>query len=108
MITIERRLDVKLTSSIMLAEYMRLRGFTVRTLADAVERELQKRKYTAKDGQKTCKHATIGHLRSGERDNASTNVAIAISEVLDAPLSSLFSAKVSTVHRDTRRSLVSA
>ena len=105
MITIERRLDVKLTSSIMLAEYMRLRGFTVRTLADAVERELQKRKYKE---TKTCKHATIGHLRSGERDTASTDVAIAISEVLDAPLSSLFSAKVSNVQRDNRRSLVSA
>lgn len=83
----EVRFEVELISAAALAQYMKHRGETVRSLALKVG----------------CKPATIGHLRSGHRRTTKPAWARAIERHLDAPRGSLFVPKVSNVHRDTQR-----
>lgn len=84
MLITERRFDVKLISATALAQYMRYREVSVRELADRVG----------------CSRATIGHLRSGERDYVRPDWAKRIEKALDAPKGSLFVPEVSTVARE--------
>lgn len=100
MIVIEGRLDVDVIDSRSLANYMDHRKYTVRALADEVERELRKDK---KAKRKTCSKSTIGHLRSGLRKAAAPEVAAAIEVVLGAPSGSLFRASISNVSREVGR-----
>ena len=79
MIVIERRFEVILIDAGALRNYMRFRGFTVRTLAKQVD----------------CSHATVGHLRSGKRRTCNPETAKAIAKALDCPVESLFAANVS-------------
>lgn len=95
-ITQERRTDVFLKDPNILQVFMELHHYSVRNLADAVERELRK-----KDKKATCSPASIGHLRSGARTYVNTDRARAISKILAAPEATLFSAKVSNVVRET-------
>lgn len=88
MIVIEGRFAVKLISAQALAQYMKHRDHTVRTLADRVG----------------VSPATIGHLRSGKRKTCKPETAKAIEKALDAPVGSLFVANVSHVAREVRAS----
>lgn len=81
---VEGRFEVRLISPDALAQYMRFRGFSVRSLAARVG----------------CSHSTIGHLRSGHRKACDPVTAKAIEKVLDAPDGSLFVPKVLRVARD--------
>lgn len=92
MIRIEARFEVKLISSGALAQYMKHRGFTVRTLAERVG----------------CSHSVVGHLRSGKRRTCHPDTAKAIERALDAPAGSLFVPGVSHVAREVRREAMSA
>lgn len=103
MIVTVRRLDMKLKDEQFLQVLMTHRGYTVRSLADAVERQLRK-----KDRKARVSHSTIGHLRSGERKTAKPAVAAAIEDILNEPRGSLFSAEVSIVQRETSRKKVAA
>lgn len=94
MIVIEGRFGVKLISADALAQYMRHRDFTVRTLADEVTRIRKCR----------VSPATIGHLRSGKRNTCHPDTAKAIEKALGAPRGSLFVADVSHVAREVRAS----
>ena len=85
------RFEVQLISAQALAQYMLHRGFTVRSLADQVNRRAK------------CSRATIGHLRSGRRKTCSPIVAREIERCLDAPKGSLFVPKVSRVALDAGR-----
>lgn len=76
---------MRLISSHALAQYMKHRGLTVRTLAEKVG----------------CSHSTIGHLRSGKSTYVRPEWARAIERHLDAPAGSLFVPVVSTVTRET-------
>lgn len=100
MIVTERRLDLKVISSRALGEYMVHRGYSVRALAAAVEREVQRT-----NPEVTVKHALIGHLRNPRSDRRSVKPVVgrAIEKVLDAPRGSLFIEELSSVQRDTRR-----
>ncbi len=84
MIRIEGRFEVKLISATAFAEYMKYRGFTVRSLADRVG----------------CSHSVVGHLRSGARKTCHPDTATAIERALDAPRGSLFIPHVSHVARE--------
>lgn len=84
MIVIEGRFGVKLISADALAQYMKHRDFTVRTLAARVG----------------VSPATIGHLRSGARKTCKPSTAKAIERALDAPIGSLFVGEVSHVARE--------
>ena len=84
MIRIEGRFEVKLISAQALAQYMKHRGFTVRSLAEVVG----------------TSRATIGHLRSGKRNTCAPDLAKRIERVLDAPAGSLFVASISRVARE--------
>lgn len=98
MITLVRRLDMQLKCEPeFLAQLMKHRGYTVRGLADAVEREVRK-----KNRRFTCSHSTIGHLRTGKRKNASPELARAIEDLLSEPRGSLFATQVSNVQREVR------
>ena len=94
----EVRLDVKVISAAALAQYMEHKGWTVRTLAVAVERELLKKNKGARFGFRS-----LGHLRSGKRDNCPPEVGAAIERVLGAPPGSLFSDRLSPVQREKGR-----
>lgn len=87
MISTESRLDVRLISSAVLAQYMEFRDLTVRELARRVP----------------CSPALVGHLRSGKRSTCKPETARKIEKALNAPPGSLFVAKVSTVQRETAR-----
>ena len=87
----EVRFEVQLISAHALAQYMKHRGYTVRSLAAEVSRKTP------------CSRATIGHLRSGKRKNCSPVVAREVERCLDAPRGSLFVARLSNVALDTRR-----
>lgn len=86
MIRIEGRFELKLISADALASYMKTRGFTVRSLADAC------------GGPRN--RSTIGHLRSGKRDQCDPELAHKIEKVLNAPRNSLFLPSVSRVARE--------
>lgn len=91
MIRIESRFEVKLISATALASYMQAREFSVRSLADAV-------------GGPHLR-STIGHLRSGERDQCEPALAKRIERVLNAPKGSLFVASISRVSREVPRTM---
>ena len=82
---------MKLISSEALAQYMEFRGFTVRSLAVAVDR---------KGKGRTSSRSIIGHLRSGRRDTCRPATARLIEECLQAPPGSLFVPSVSRISRD--------
>lgn len=86
MIRIEGRFEVKLISPQAFASYMKHRGFTVRSLADAL-------------GNPALR-STIGHLRSGKRRTCDPDLAKRLERVLDAPAGSLFVPSVSHVSRE--------
>ena len=86
MIRIEGRFEVRVISSQAFAQYMKHRGFTVRTLAEAL-------------GDPQLR-STIGHLRSGKRSTCDPALARRIERILDAPKGSLFVPSVSRVARD--------
>lgn len=87
MIQIEGRFEVKLISPDALAQYMRYRNHTVRSLAEVT------------GGHRS----TIGHLRSGKRTTCSPDLAKRIERALDAPHGSLFVPRISRVARETGR-----
>jgi hypothetical protein len=85
-IRIEGRFEVRVISHAAFANYMKHRGFTVRTLADRVG---------------GAKHrSAIGHLRSGKRSYCDPALARRIEDALDAPRDSLFVPAVSRVARE--------
>lgn len=98
MIRIERRLDMDLTDHKLMAQLMKINGYTVRSLADDVNVELRKKK-----AGYTIKHATIGHLRSGFRSYCKPETAEVVAQLLRIPTTTLFLAKVSDVQRETQR-----
>lgn len=89
MIRIEGRFEVRVISHQAFAQYMKHRGFTVRTLADAL-------------GDQKLR-STIGHLRSGKRSTCDPALARRIEKALDAPRDSLFVPLVSRVAREVAR-----
>lgn len=89
MIRIEGRFEVRVISHQAFAQYMKHRGYTVRTMADAL-------------GGPHLR-STIGHLRSGKRSTCDPELARRIEKVLDAPRDSLFVPLVSRVAREVRR-----
>lgn len=100
MIIKEVRHDMQVISHAALGSYMKHRGYTVRTLADAVDREVRK-----KHPEITVTRSTIGHLRnprSGRR-NVKPAVGRAIEKILGAPPNSLFMDTLSSVERETYR-----
>ncbi|MCW5952476.1 MAG: helix-turn-helix transcriptional regulator [Propionibacteriaceae bacterium] len=84
MIVTERRFEVILIDAGSLRNYMRFRGFTVRTLARRVG----------------VSRATIGHLRAGHRNTCNPETAKSIALALDCPVESLFIARTSNVLRE--------
>ncbi len=89
MIVVESRLDVRLISSTVLADYMKFRNLSVRDLAAAMN--------------KPSARSTIGHLLSGKRATCAPDTARRIEKALNAPPGSLFVAKVSSVQREIGR-----
>lgn len=85
------RFEVRVISSQAFAQYMKHRGFTVRSLAQALGDDRYR--------------STIGHLRSGKRPTCDPALAKRIEKVLDAPLGSLFIPSVSHVSREVGRPL---
>lgn len=96
----ERRLDMRLTDKGDLSKYMRFRGYTIRTLGEAVDREIRR----ASKGRVQSKASwrVIAHLHSGERKTCRPETALAIERCLEAPQGFLFVAKVSPVSRPQR------
>lgn len=86
MIRIEGRFEVRVISHLAFAQYMKHRGFTVRSLAAALGGDQYR--------------STIGHLRSGKRSTCDPDLARRIEKVLDAPRDSLFVPLVSRVSRE--------
>lgn len=76
---------MRLISPQALAQYMRFRKYTVRSLAKRVG----------------CSHSTIGFLVKGTRKNTNPEIARNIAEALDCPVEALFVATVSPVSRET-------
>lgn len=96
----EGKFWVKLIDRGTLVRYMDFRGFTVRTLAEAVDREVKKH-----DRMTISSRAAIGHLRSDGKASRSTVqpwTARAIEKCLECPPGSLFVAEVSRVSRPQR------
>lgn len=89
-ITLERRLWVRLISKQVLADYMRFRNETNRSLAEKCPTNV--------------KRAIIGHLRSGVRNTCSPTTASAIEKALNAPPGSLFVPEVANGYQVTGRS----
>lgn len=86
MIRIEGRFEVRVISHQAFAAYMKHRGYSVRSLAEAV------------GGPQL--RSTIGHLRSGKRPTCDPELAKRIEKALDAPRDSLFVPLVSRVSRE--------
>lgn len=86
MIVTEARFVVRLISADALAQYMKHRDHTVRSLALAVGGDHLR--------------STIGHLRSGRRRTCQPELARRIERALDAPRGSLFVPSVSRVARE--------
>jgi hypothetical protein len=91
---IEGKFWVKLIDQTTLVRYMDWRGFSVRTLAEAVDREVLKH-----DKKDISSRAAIGHLRSGQRNTVQPWTARAIERCLECPPGSMFVGKVSHVSR---------
>jgi hypothetical protein len=96
-VVVERKFWVKLIDRGTLLRYMDFRGFTVRSLAEAVDREVKKH-----DKKTVSTKSAIGHLRSGERSTVQPWTARAIEKCLECPPGSLFVAEVSHVSRPQR------
>lgn len=98
MIIKEVRLDMEVIAATALASYMTHRGYSVRSLADAADREVRK-----KHPHLSVTRSTIGHLRNPKsgRRNVKPEVGRAIEKVLGAPPNSLFVDKLSSVQRET-------
>jgi hypothetical protein len=94
---VEGRFWVRLISHEALAQYMGFRGETVRSLAEAVDRENMK-----SHKKETSTRAIVGLLRSGKRDTCQPWTARSIEKCLQAPPGSLFVPKVSHVSRPQR------
>lgn len=97
MIVIEGRVDMQLNSSAILGQLMDHNGYSVRGLSGAVDKQLRKKRK-----QVRCGRGTIGNLRSGYRNTCKPEVAEAICEILNIPLSALFTTTVSNVQREVR------
>lgn len=93
--TTTERLDIKLSDADLFAQIMKANGYTVRTLAESVERVLIRKRSTARISK-----STIGNLRSGARNSVNHDVAIAIAELFKLPATALFTPKLETVTRD--------
>lgn len=93
--TTTERLDIKLSNADMFAQLMKANEFTVRTLTEAVQIVLVRKKSKARISK-----STIGHLRSGARNTVNHDVALAIAELFKLPANALFTPKVVTVTRD--------
>lgn len=89
------RLDIRLTNAEMFAQLMKANQFTVRTLAEAVQLVLIRKRSNARVSK-----STIGYLRSGARNTVSHDVALAIAELFNLPANALFTPKLTTVTRD--------
>ena len=92
MVIEERRFEVRLVSPDALRQYMKFRGYTMRSLADRVG----------------CSHSLIGFLCKGDVKTCRPEYAKAIAKALDCPVESLFVAKVSRVQREVRRTAKAA
>lgn len=75
---------MRLKSPEVLRQYMEYKRLTVRELAAAAK----------------VSRATVGHLRSGERNTAKPATARAIEEALGCPPGLLFEARTSSVARE--------
>lgn len=93
----EGKFWVKLIDEKTLVRYMQFRGFTVRSLAEAVDRQVKKT-----EKKSISSRAAIGHLRSGKRSTVQPWTARAIEVCLECPPGSLFVAEVSHVSRPQR------
>lgn len=104
MVCTEGRLEVKLNSHDLFATLMQHNGYTVRSLAEAVEKDLRKtykrRLRNDPTAPAECSKSTIGNLRSGYRNSVHPDTAAAIADRLEMPMEALFSRRVSTVYRD--------
>ena len=76
----------------VLKRYMDHHGYSVRSLAAAVERATKQ----------PCSHSSVGHLLTGYRSYIGDNKARAIEELLDVPRGTLFVPTLSRVSRDAR------
>ena len=86
MVIEERRFEVRLVSPDALRQYMKFRGYTMRSLAARVG----------------CSHQLIGFLCKGDVKTCRPEYAQRIAKALDCPVESLFVAKVSRVAREVR------
>lgn len=100
MIVKEVRHDMQVISAEALASFMKHNGYTVRSLADAVDREVRK-----KHPHLSVTRSTIGHLRNPKsgRSYVRPEVGRAIEKVLGVPPNALLVDKVSSVQRETYR-----
>lgn len=78
---------MRVISPVALQQYIRFRDLSYQKLGDK------------SDNSKSL----IGHLATGRRVNTSPDRARRIAKALDVPVEVLFTAEVSTVHRDARR-----
>lgn len=92
--TTTERLDIKLSNAEMFAQLMKANEFTVRTLTEAVQLVLIRKRSKARISK-----STIGHLRSGARNTVNHDVALAIAELFKLPANALFTPKVVKVTR---------
>ncbi|GGH93964.1 hypothetical protein ACFFGR_09530 [Arthrobacter liuii] len=93
--TTTERLDIKLSNADMFAQLMKANEYTVRTLTEAVQLVLIRKRSKA-----SINKSTIGHLRSGHRNTVNHDVALAIAELFNLPANALFTPKLITVTRD--------
>lgn len=104
MVCTEGRLEVKLNSHDLFATLMQHKGYTVRSLAEAIEEDLRKTYKSRRRNDPTapldCSKSTIGNLRSGYRNSVHPDTAVAIAGRMGMPTEALFSRRVSTVYRD--------
>lgn len=94
---VEGRLDVRLIDKATLQRYMQFRGQSLRSLGEAVDREVRK----SSKGKVVPKASwrVIAHLHSGERNTCHPLTAAAIERCLEAPPGSMFVPTVSRVSR---------
>ena len=88
--------DVRLRSPRALRDAMTYRRYSIRSLAEAVTRDLVRQK------ARGASRSLIGHLLTGEQKTARPEVARSIEEILDVPAGSLFETRVSNLSREVR------
>lgn len=94
--TIVTVFETKLRSQRALRDAMSFRRYTLRSLAAAVTRDLERKK------QRGVSYQSLGHLLTGYQKTTRPEVARAIEEILDVPTGSLFEARVSNLSREVR------